>query len=228
MTMEAIGHTMAERPALNRVLLVDDHKLVRAGIRALLEAMPDVQVVGEAGDGGEALDLARKCHPDIVLMDIAMKGMNGLDATARLRRDAPECRVIILSMHATGDYLEQALHAGANGYMLKDAATFELQLAIEAVSRGETYLSPAVSALIVKGYLQQEKQSGDSPLTPRQTEILGMIAAGHNTKEIAFKLGLSIKTVETHRAQLMDRLGIRDIAGLVRYAIRTGLIDASD
>ena len=130
-------------------------------------------------------------------------------------------------MHATGDYLEQALQAGANGYMLKDAATFELQLAIETVSRGDTYLSPAVSALIVKGYLQQEKQAGDNPLTPRQTEILGLIAAGHNTKEIAFQLGLSIKTVETHRAQLMDRLDIRDIAGLVRYAIRTGLIDAA-
>lgn len=209
-----------------RVLLADDHKLVRAGIRALLEQMPNVEVVGEADDGHAALDLARQCSPDIVLMDIAMKGMNGLEATASLRQAHPDCRVIILSMHATGDYLEQALRAGANGYMLKDAATLELQLALAAVARGDTYLSPAVSALIVKGYLQQEKQGGDDRLTPRQSEILSLIAAGHNTKEIAYQLKLSIKTVETHRAQLMDRLGIRDIAGLVRYAIRTGLIDA--
>lgn len=209
-----------------RVLLVDDHTLVRAGIRALLDAMPDVMVVGEADDGRDALTLAGQLNPDVVLMDIAMKGMNGLEATAALRSQNPDCRVIILSMHATGDYLEQALRAGANGYLLKDAATLELQLAIDAVSRGDTYLSPPVSALIVKGYLQQEKPEGGGVLTPRQNEILGMIAAGLNTKEIAFQLNVSTKTVETHRAQLMDRLGIRDIAGLVRYAIRTGLIDA--
>jgi len=199
---------------------------VRAGLRALLESMPGVEVVGEADDGNAAIELVRQSAPDIVLMDIAMKGMNGLEATARLRQLAPDCQVIILSMHATGDYLEQALRAGARGYMLKDAATLELRLALEAVARGETYLGPAVSALIVQGYLQQEKSGSGKVLTPRQQEILGMIAAGHNTKEIAYRLKLSIKTVETHRAQLMERLGIRDIAGLVRYAIRTGLIDA--
>jgi len=208
-----------------RVLLADDHTLVRAGIRALLEAMPDVQVVGEAEDGQQALDLARQLQPDIVLMDIAMKGMNGLTATALLKQAQPACRVIILSMHATGDYLEQALRAGANGYLLKDAATLELNMAVQSVMRGDTYLGPAVSALIVKGYLQQEKPAGADVLTPRQTEILGLIAAGMSTKQIAYQLNLSIKTVETHRAQLMDRLGIRDIASLVRYAIRTGLID---
>ncbi|MBS1197613.1 MAG: response regulator transcription factor [Proteobacteria bacterium] len=209
-----------------RVLLADDHKLVRAGIRALLEDMPDVEVVGEADEGKQALEMAGELRPDIVLMDIAMKGMNGLEATAQLRQTYPDCCVLILSMHASGDYVEQALRAGANGYMLKDAATMELQLALAAVARGDTYLSPAVSALIVEGYLQKEKSAGDELLTPRQMEILSMIAAGHNTKEIAYQLKLSIKTVETHRAQLMDRLDIHDIAGLVRYAIRTGLIDA--
>jgi len=211
-----------------RVLLADDHKLVRAGIRALLEDMPDVEVVGEADDGRQALAMAGELRPDLVLMDIAMKGMNGLEATAQLRQDYPDCGVIILSMHASSDYVEQALRAGANGYMLKDAATLELQLALAAVSRGDTYLSPTVSALIVQGYLRKEKTAGNELLTPRQMEILSMIAAGHNTKEIAYQLKLSIKTVETHRAQLMDRLDIHDIAGLVRYAIRTGLIDAGN
>ena len=209
-----------------RVLLADDHKLVRAGIRALLEDMPEVEVVGEADDGKQALEMVGELRPDVVLMDIAMKGMNGLEATAQLRQDYPDCSVIILSMHASGDYVEQALRAGANGYMLKDAATMELQLALAAVKRGDTYLSPAVSALIVQGYLQKGNTAGDELLTPRQMEILSMIAAGHNTKEIAYQLKVSIKTVETHRAQLMDRLDIHDIAGLVRYAIRTGLIDA--
>ena len=209
-----------------RVLLADDHTLVRAGIRALLAAMPTVEVVGEAADGAEALQLALHLQPDIVLMDIAMKGLNGLQATARLREQLPNARVIILSMHATGDYLQQALRAGAAGYILKDAATLELQLALAAVARGDTYLSPSVSAQIVEGFLQHDKAAGEVALTPRQSEILHLIAAGLSTKEIAFRLKLSGKTVDTHRAQLMDRLGIRDVAGLVRYAIRTGLIDA--
>ena len=210
-----------------RILLADDHKLVRAGIRALLEGMPNVKVIGEANNGREALELARSYKPDILLMDIAMKDMNGLDATAILHKELPACRVVILSMHATGDYLQQALRAGACGYILKDAATLELQLALDAVSRGDIYLSPAVSAHIVEGYLHQDKSPRADLLTPRQTEILRMIAAGNNTKEIAYQLEVSIKTVETHRAQIMERLGIRDVAGLVRYAIRTGLIDAS-
>lgn len=213
-------------PAKIRVLLADDHNLVRAGIRALLSGMPDINVVGEATDGVESVRLARLLQPDIVLMDVAMNGMNGLDATARLREELPMVRVIILSMHATGDYLQQALRAGAAGYMLKDAATLELQLALSAVSHGEIYLSPAVSGQIVEGFLRQEKAPGEGLLTPRQNEILRLIAEGRSTKEIAFQLGLSNKTVETHRAQLMERLGIRDVAGLVRYAIRVGLIDA--
>lgn len=209
-----------------RVLLADDHTLVRAGIAALLAGMPEVEVVGEAVDGEEALDLALRLQPDVVLMDIAMKGMNGLEATIRLHRQLPAARVIMLSMHATGDYLQRALKAGAAGYLLKDAATLELRLALAAVMRGDTYLSPGVSAQIVEGFLQLDKPCGEVALTPRQREILGLIAAGQSTKEIAFRLNLSGKTVDTHRAQLMGRLGIHDVAGLVRYAIRIGLIDA--
>lgn len=216
-------------PRTLRVLLADDHTLVRAGLRALLAGMPEITVVGEAADGAAAIQLAQALCPDIVLMDIAMKGMNGLEATARLRELLPATRVIILSMHATGDYLQQALHVGACGYMLKDAATLELQLALAAVARGDTYLSPAVSAQIVEGFLQRGKRDpteDEVALTPRQDEILRLIAAGMSSKEIAFRLQVSGKTVDTHRAQLMERLGIRDVAGLVRYAIRHGLIDA--
>jgi DNA-binding NarL/FixJ family response regulator len=209
-----------------RVLLADDHTLVRAGIRALLVAMPQVDVVAEAADGEAALQLALRLQPDLVLMDIAMKGMNGLQATACLREQLPGARVIILSMHATADYVQQALRAGAVGYLLKDAATLELELALAAVRRGDTYLSPGVAAQIVEGFLLHDKAASDVALTPRQGEILRLIVAGQSTKEIAFQLQLSGKTVDTHRAQLMDRLGIRDVAGLVRYAIRTGLIDA--
>lgn len=209
-----------------RVLLADDHTLVRAGIRALLVGMPEVDVVGEAADGEAALQLALRLQPDVVLMDIAMKGVNGLQAAVRLRQELPNTRVIMLSMHATGDYVQQALRAGAAGYLLKDAATLELQLALQAVARGDTYLSPGVSAQVVQGFLQQDKPAGDVALTPRQSQVLGLIAAGLSTKEIAFKLQLSGKTVDTHRSQLMERLDIHDVAGLVRYAIRIGLIDA--
>lgn len=209
-----------------RVLLADDHTLVRAGIHALLAGLANVEVIGEAADGEAALQIALRLKPDIVLMDIAMKGMNGLQAAARLHEALPATRVIILSMHATEDYLQQALRVGAAGYMLKDAATLELQLALAAVARGETYLSPAVSAQIVEGFLQNCTSTGSPALTSRQNEILRLIASGQSTKEIAFQLKLSGKTVDSHRAQLMERLDIHDIAGLVRYAIRNGLIDA--
>lgn len=208
-------------------MLADDHKLVRAGFRSLLEAMPNLDVVAEAADGEEAVSLAQQCQPDIVFMDIAMKRMNGLEAAAQIRDLLPDTRIIILSMHSTADYVQHALRAGATGYMLKDAATFELELALNAVLSGGVYLSPMVSSQVVESYLQKH-QSADDVLTPRQTEILRLIAAGNNTKEIAFQLSLSAKTVETHRAQIMERLCIRDIAGLVRYAIRTGLIKADD
>lgn len=208
-----------------RVLLADDHSLVRAGIRSLLGAMAEVEVVGEAASGEEAIELAAGKRPDVVLMDIAMKGMTGLEAAAVLRERAPDVRVVILSMHSGEEYVLQALRAGAAGYLLKDAATGELELALRSVMRGESWLSPAVSRQVVEGYVQRTAgEAAPEVLTARQREVLRLVAGGKSTKEIAFLLNLSVKTVETHRAQIMERLGIRDVAGLVRYALRTGLV----
>ena len=209
-----------------RVLITDDHTLVRAGIRSLLENMEGIEVIAEAGDGREALRLVRAHRPDVVLMDIAMPGLNGLEAAARIAKKFPNVRVIILSMHVNEEYVLQALRAGAAGYMVKGADAAELEIAIRAVARGETYLSPMVSKHVVTDYIQ--RISGEtSPLellTPRQREVLQLIAEGYSTKKIARTLKISVKTVETHRMQLMERLDIHDIAGLVRYAIRIGLV----
>jgi DNA-binding NarL/FixJ family response regulator len=208
-----------------RVLLADDHALVRAGIRSLLNGMDEVEVVAEASSGEEAIELAASSRPDVVLMDIAMKGITGLEAAARMRIRNPEARVVILSMHSGEEYVLQALRAGAAGYLLKDAATGELELALRSVMRGESWLSPAVSRQVVEGYVQRPgAEQAPELLTARQREVLRLVASGKSTKEIAFLLNLSVKTVETHRAQIMDRLGIRDVAGLVRYALRTGLV----
>jgi DNA-binding NarL/FixJ family response regulator len=208
-----------------RVVLADDHALVRAGMRSLLGAMEQVQVVGEAASGEEALTLAERERPDVVLMDIAMKGMTGLDAATRLREQHPGVRVVILSMHAGEEYVLQALRAGAVGYQLKDAATGELELALRSVMRGESWFSPAVSRQVVEGYVQRVGgEAAADVLTARQREVLKLVAGGKSTKEIAFDLSLSVKTVETHRAQIMERLGIRDVAGLVKYALKTGLV----
>jgi DNA-binding NarL/FixJ family response regulator len=206
-----------------KVLLADDHALVRAGIRSLLNAMAQVEVVAEAASGEEAIELASTSRPDVVLMDIAMKGITGLEAAARMRERMPEVRVVILSMHSGEEYVLQALRAGAAGYLLKDAATGELELALRSVMRGESWLSPAVSRQVVEGYVRSG-ESAPEALTARQREVLRLVAGGKSTKEIAFLLNLSVKTVETHRAQIMERLNIRDVAGLVRYALRTGLV----
>jgi DNA-binding NarL/FixJ family response regulator len=209
-----------------RVLLADDHALVRAGIRSLLGTLSGVEVVAEAGDGHEALGLVETLRPDIVLMDIAMPGLNGLEATARIVRAHPGTRVIILSMHVSEEYGARALRAGAAGYLPKDADVRELELAIGAVARGDTYLSPAVSTHVVADYRRRLAEAPDAlaRLSPRQREVLQLLAEGSSTKEIAFRLKLSIKTVETHRAQIMARLDIHDLAGLVRFAVRTGLV----
>jgi len=213
-----------------RVLLADDHALVRAGLRKLLESLPDVEVVGEADDGLTVLTLAAQLHPDLVLMDIAMPKLNGLDAAARLAKEHPQIRVLILSMHQNEDYVRQALRNGAAGYLLKDAAPAELELALKTLRRGETWLSPAVSKGVVSDYVQRlrgEETPGEA-LTPRQREILQLIAEGHTTKDIARRLDLSVKTVETHRTALMRQLELHDIAGLVRYAIRVGLVSVDN
>jgi len=211
-----------------RVLLAEDHTLIRAGIRALLEHLAGVQVVAEAGDGREALRLIEMHKPDVALVDIAMPGLNGLEVTARAAKDFPNVRVIILSMHANEEYVLQALRVGAGGYLLKDAGTSELELALRAVVHGETYLSPAVSKHVVADYVRrvgaEEQPRLLDQLTARQREVLQLIAEGRTTQEIANLLNVSVKTIETHRTQLMQRLDIHDIAGLVRYAIRMGII----
>lgn len=205
-----------------RVVLADDHALVRAGIRSLLEGIEGVEVSGEAGDGHEALLLVDRLRPHVAVLDIRLPAMNGLDVAARLAQTHPETRVLVLSMHANEEYVRQALHAGAAGYLLKDSSVTELELALRAVARGETYLSPAVSRLVVDDYLRHE--APPPALSLRQREVLQLIAEGHSTKEIAHRLGISVKTAESHRFQIMARLEIRDVPGLVRYAIRTGLV----
>ena len=216
-----------------RVLLADDHVLMRAGISALLQRLPDLTVVAEADDGRDALQLIATHHPNIVLLDISMPELNGLEVAERVAREFPAVRVIILSMHATSDYVLRAMRVGASGYLLKGARLAELELAITSVARGETYLSPAAAKHVIGGY--RDQASGAAPaadtqaperLTTRQREILQLIAEGKTTKEIAQVLTLSAKTVEMHRAQLMERLDIHDVAGLVRYALRTGIISS--
>lgn len=211
-----------------RILLCEDHTLVRAGIRSLLDRIGGMEVVAEAGDGQEAVRLARKHQPQLVVMDIAMEGLNGLEATRRIRAETPEARILILSMHANEQYVHQALQAGASGYLLKDAATEELELAIHAALRDQTYLSPRISRRLVEDYLKHGETNPADQLTPRQREILQLIAEGRSTRAIADRLHVSVKTVETHRAQLMDRLDIHDVPGLVRFAIRTGVISAEE
>jgi DNA-binding NarL/FixJ family response regulator len=209
-----------------RVLLADDHTLVRAGIRGLLQGLSGVEVVGEAGDGQEALRAAESLRPDVILLDVGMPGLNGLEVAGRLATLDPSIRVIILSMHTSEEYVLRALRAGCVGYLLKASAVAELEVAVRAVARGETYLSPAVSKRVVDDYVSRTGGATDplDALTPRQREILQLAAEGHSSKEIAQRLGVSYRTVETHRAQLMERLGVHDLAGLVRFAVRVGLI----
>ena len=210
-----------------RIVLCDDHTLVRAGIRALIEEIPDAVIVGEAENGREAVALAARHRPSLVVMDIEMRELNGIEATAQIVAADPAVRVLILSMHATEDFVTRALRAGAAGYIVKDSVPLELRMAIEAVARGQTYVSPRVSGALVAGLVQGRPAGSSSELdalTPRQREILQLIAEGRSTKEIAFALSLSVKTVETHRAALMQRLDIHDVAGLVLFAVRNKLI----
>lgn len=209
-----------------RVMIVEDHALVRAGMRALLQKINGIEVVADVGDGWEAVKAVQTDTPDLVLMDIAMPGLNGLDATSRIMKESSNTRVILLSMYANEEYLRQALQVGASGYLLKGADLAELELAIRTVERGETYLTPAVAKYAVEAYRNKsgEPSSPLARLSGRQREILQLIAEGCTTKDIAQRLNLSVKTVETHRAQLMERLEIHDVPGLVRLAIRVGLV----
>jgi DNA-binding NarL/FixJ family response regulator len=211
-----------------RVLLVDDHTLVRTGIRTLLENLSGVEVVGEASNGREALEIVRSKLPTLVLMDIAMEDLNGLETLPRIVKNFPNVKVVMLSAHANEEYVIRALRSGASGYMLKDAATVELELAIKSVAQGEIYLSPSISGTVIDSYVEglSDESSPLEQLTTRQREILQLIAEGKNTRKIASSLNISVKTVETHRLQLMARLDIHDVPGLVRYAVRNGIVSA--
>jgi DNA-binding NarL/FixJ family response regulator len=224
--MKTTGELKSSTKSIH-VLLADDHTLVRAGIRALLEKLPGVTVAGEASDGREVIDLIKAHQPDVVLMDISMPGLNGLQALAHITQDFPEVRVIILSMHHNDEYVMQALKSGASGYLLKRAATAELPVALKNVIGGEIYLSREISSLFIKKFPLQQIARSRSPLeqlTPRQREILQLLAEGQTTKAIAAILKVSDKTVEYHRSKLMAGLKIFDVAGLVRFAMRTGVI----
>jgi DNA-binding NarL/FixJ family response regulator len=202
-----------------RILLADDHALVRAGIRRLLEDLPGVTVVGEAEDGERAAELAQRERPDIVITDIGMPRMSGLELSAWLKHNLPQVRVIMLSMHSAREYVAEALASGASGYLLKHSAAEELGMAIRAIEAGDVYLSPDLSRHVV--------DAARPRITPRQREVLKLVARGRTTREIAAELGLSPRTVDTHRAELMSRFGVRDAIGLLREAARLGLIDLS-
>lgn len=211
-----------------RVALAEDHVMVREGLTRLVRELPNVDLVGVAEDGYEAVQLVEMLEPDILLLDITMPSLGGLGVLARITADHPRTHAIMLSMHDNEEYVAQALRAGARGYLLKNSDLAELGLAIRAVMRGGSYLTPAVSRQVIRDFTSGQVRA-DSPfdrLTPRQTEIAQLVAEGHRNAEIAAILGTSIKTVETHRTQLMARLGVHDVAGLVRYAIRVGLVPA--
>lgn len=218
-----------------RLVIADDHLLVRAGVRMLLENLPDFQIIAEAESGPGALRAIEQYLPDIVLLDIALPGLTGLDVTQQVKEKFPGVRVLLLSMHNSEEYVLRAMRLGADGYLLKDTSPVELEIALRAVAKGESYLSPAISRHVIDGYLQrtitpvnsEASETADGKhLSPRQAEILKLIAGGCTTKEIAQKLGITIKTVDAHRTSLMKELDIHEIAGLVRYAIRVGLISA--
>ncbi len=212
-----------------RTVLADDHTLVRAGLLKLLESHPQVQVVGQAHDGQEALALCAQLQPDLVIVDIAMPRCNGIQATQLMRQQAQPPKVLVLSMYDNDEYVRHALAAGASGYLLKDAAPTELALALQAVQRGDIYLSPALSQRLLSQFVQQAKTPStpdprEAHLSPRQREVLALIAQGLSSKQIARKLELSLKTVETHRSRLMQQLDVHEVAGLVRHAVRLGLV----
>jgi two-component system, NarL family, response regulator NreC len=211
-----------------RILLADDHTILRDGIRALLDDEPDMVVVGEAEDGRTAVRLACQLKPDVVIMDIAMPLLNGLEATRQIKHDCPQVKVLILTMHENEEYIRQVLASGAMGYILKDAAARELLDAIHTVQRGEAVLSPAITRLVIENYLRWGDLQKDNPsngLSPREREVLQLIAEGYSNKQIAEILCISIKTVQAHRMRLMSKLDLHDRADLIKYAIQRKIID---
>jgi two-component system, NarL family, response regulator NreC len=215
-------------PRVIRVLIVDDHAILRSGLRMLLGAQQDMDVVGEASDGAEAVRLVGELQPDVVLLDLAMPGTSGLDALRLIKRDGSSTRALILSQYDDESYLRRALEAGASGYVLKRAADVELLSAIRAVSRGEVYLEPMLTRLVVNNLFRRGDDNAVSVKVPalsdREREVLQLVALGHTNQQIADQLALSVKTVETYKARVMEKLGVRGRAALVRYAMEQGLI----
>lgn len=210
-----------------RILLADDHAVLRAGLRLLIEAQADMTCVGEAGDGIELLAQAERLQPDLVLLDLSMPRLGGLAALPEIRRKAPTARVLVLTMHADDEYLRQCLKAGAAGYVLKQAADQELLLAIRAVMRGEVYIHPAMTRALLDDLVGRSRDQAGAPraedaLSEREAEVIKQVARGHTNQEIADRLGLSVKTVETYRARAMEKLGLANRAALVRYALEKG------
>jgi len=207
-----------------RILIADDHAIVAEGLKHLVEAQPDLEVIATVGDGREAVRVAKETEPDVVLMDLSMPELNGADATRAIIDARPECRVIVLSMYAEREYVRRALKAGATGYVVKRSAAKELVEAIRAVHGGQRYLSPRVADVVIDDYAGDGKADLLEKLSTREREVLQLLAEGRTGAEIAQRLVLSQKTVETYRARLVEKLGIRDVAGLVKFAIQRGLV----
>jgi two-component system, NarL family, response regulator NreC len=207
-----------------RILLADDHAVVRQGFKMILDAQPDMEIVGEAGNGRQTVELAEKLKPDVIVMDVAMPELNGIEATRRVTGSVPHARVIALSMHKDSVYVREVLRAGARGYLLKDSGAGDLVFAVRAVARGEGYLSPAVSDAVLDDYRRHVTDPIDL-LTSREREVLQMLAEGKTNKEIAAILNLSVYTVDAHRGRIMEKLNLHSINELVRFAVRSGLID---
>ena len=207
-----------------RILLADDHAVVRQGFKMILDAQPDMEIVGEAGNGHEAVELAEKLKPDVVVMDVAMPELNGIEATRRVMEGVAHARVLALSMHKDSVYVREVLRAGARGYLLKDSGAADLVSAVRAVARGEGYLSPAVSDAVLDDYRKHVTDPIDL-LTSREREVLQMLAEGKTNKEIAGVLNLSVYTVDAHRGRIMEKLNLHSINELVRFAVRNGLVD---
>jgi DNA-binding NarL/FixJ family response regulator len=213
-----------------KVLIADDHTIVRQGMRKLLEIYPELQILGESKDGYETIEMAKKLNPDLIIMDISMPVLNGLEATRQIKKSFPEIKVLILTMHSEKEYIFKVLQSGASGYLLKGSHIDELVMAIRAVDRGESYLSSPISKSIIEDYVggtSKALEGSSQPLTTREREVLQLIAEGHTSRGIATKLFLSSKTVETHRAHIMQKLNIHNAAGLIRYAIQKGLVEVA-